>query len=33
MADGQVQWRDVDGEDVHEAINVGDGPWRILLLS
>ena len=24
MEDGQVQWRDVDGEDVHEAINVGD---------
>ncbi len=32
MVDGQVQWRDVDGEDVHEAINVGDGPWRNIIV-
>ena len=32
MEDGQVHWRDVDGEDVHEAINVGDGPWRNIIV-
>ncbi len=32
MEDGQVQWRDVDGEDVHAAINVGDDPWRNIIV-
>jgi quercetin dioxygenase-like cupin family protein len=26
--DGQVVFPDIDGEDIHGAINVGDEPWR-----
>lgn len=32
MADGDVRWRDVEGEDVHEAINTGDSPWRNIIV-
>ena len=32
MADGDVRWRDVDGEDVHEAVNTGDTPWRNIIV-
>ena len=32
MEDGHVQWRDVDGEDIHEAINAGDEPWRNIIV-
>ena len=32
MRDGDVRFRDVSGESVHEAINVGDGPWRNIVV-
>lgn len=32
MNDGDVRWRDVNGEDIHEAINAGDGPWRNIIV-
>lgn len=32
MADGEVRWRDIDGEDVHEAINTGTEPWRNIIV-
>jgi quercetin dioxygenase-like cupin family protein len=32
MADGDVRWRDVDGEDIHEAVNTGDTPWRNIIV-
>jgi quercetin dioxygenase-like cupin family protein len=32
MRDGEVRFRDVADETVHEAINVGDGPWRNIVV-
>src|SRR5687767_15734044 len=32
MQDGEVGFRAVEGENVHEAINVGDGPWRNIVI-
>jgi quercetin dioxygenase-like cupin family protein len=32
MRDGEVHWRPVAGEDVHEAVNVGDRPWRNIVV-
>lgn len=32
MSDGEVQFRHIDGEEVHEAINVGDQPWRNIVV-
>ena len=32
MADGDVRFRNVDGEDVHEAVNVGDTAWRNIVV-
>lgn len=32
MADGDVRFRTIDGEDVHEAVNVGDDPWRNIVV-
>ncbi|MGY8822649.1 MAG: hypothetical protein ACKVJG_01690 [Candidatus Latescibacterota bacterium] len=32
MKDGDVRYRELDGEDVHEAFNVGDGPWRNIIV-
>jgi hypothetical protein len=32
MRDGEVHWRPVVGEDVHEAVNVGDRPWRNIVV-
>jgi quercetin dioxygenase-like cupin family protein len=32
MRDGDVRYREVAGESVHEAINVGDGPWRNIVV-
>ena len=32
MEDGTVRWRDVDGEDVHEATNTGSTPWRNIIV-
>ena len=32
MEDGEVHFRGIDGEDVHEAINVGDSPWRNIIV-
>jgi quercetin dioxygenase-like cupin family protein len=32
MSDGDVRFRKIDGEDVHEAVNVGDTPWRNLVV-
>ena len=32
MRDGDVRYREVNGETVHEAINVGDGPWRNIVV-
>jgi quercetin dioxygenase-like cupin family protein len=32
MHDGDVRFRTVQGEAVHEAVNVGDGPWRNIVV-
>jgi hypothetical protein len=32
MQDGDVRFRAVEGENVHEAVNVGDGPWRNIVI-
>lgn len=32
MADGDVHFRRVPGEDVHEAVNVGSAPWRNIVV-
>ena len=32
MHDGDVRFREVAGEAIHEAINVGDGPWRNIVI-
>jgi predicted metal-dependent enzyme (double-stranded beta helix superfamily) len=32
MEDGEVHFRLVDGENVHEAINTGDTPWRNIVI-
>jgi quercetin dioxygenase-like cupin family protein len=32
MKDGEVRFREIQGEDVHEAVNVGDGPWRNIIV-
>ncbi len=32
MRDGEVRYREVNGETVHEAINVGDGHWRNIVV-
>ncbi len=32
MKDGDVRFSQVEGEAVHEAFNVGDGPWRNVIV-
>ena len=32
MADGTVAYRDLDAQDVHDAVNVGDAPWRNIVV-
>jgi quercetin dioxygenase-like cupin family protein len=32
MRDGDVRYREVADENIHEAINVGDGPWRNIVV-
>ena len=32
MEDGDVHFRHVSGEDVHEAVNVGNSPWRNIVV-
>ena len=32
MEDGDVRFRVVEGENVHEAINVGETPWRNIVI-
>lgn len=32
MEDGDVRFRALEGEDVHEAFNVGDEPWRNIIV-
>jgi len=32
MRDGDVRFRDVAEETVHEAVNVGSGPWRNIVV-
>jgi quercetin dioxygenase-like cupin family protein len=32
LRDGDVRFREVAGESVHEAINVGDRPWRNIVV-
>ena len=32
MRDGEVYFREIDGEAVHSAVNVGDGPWRNIVV-
>ncbi len=32
FSDGEVRFREIDGEDIHEAVNVGDGPWRNIVV-
>ncbi|MFP6693343.1 MAG: hypothetical protein VB875_10020 [Pirellulales bacterium] len=31
-SDGEVVFRDIEGEDVHGAINVGTNPWRNIIV-
>lgn len=32
MQDGEVRFRHIDGEDIHEAINAGPGTWRNIIV-
>jgi quercetin dioxygenase-like cupin family protein len=32
MQDGDVVFRSLEGDDVHEAVNAGDGPWRNIVV-
>ena len=32
MTDGEVVFRDVPGEDVHEAVNAGSATWRNIVV-
>lgn len=32
MSDSEVHFREIDGEDVHEAINVGESDWRNIVV-
>jgi quercetin dioxygenase-like cupin family protein len=32
MRDGDVRFREVPDENIHEAINVGDRPWRNIVV-
>lgn len=32
MADGEVRFREIEGEDVHDAINVGEKLWRNIVV-
>ena len=32
MSDGDVVFRNIDGEEIHEAVNVGDEPWRNIVV-
>lgn len=32
MRDGEVRFREIRGEDVHEAVNVGAEPWRNIIV-
>jgi len=32
MKDGEVRFNEVDGEAVHEAFNMGEGPWRNIIV-
>ncbi len=32
FSDGEVRFRKIDGEDIHEAINSGKQPWRNIVV-
>ena len=32
MKDGDVRFSEIEGEAVHEAFNVGEGPWRNIIV-
>jgi quercetin dioxygenase-like cupin family protein len=32
MPDGEVRFREIEGEEVHEAVNVGDRQWRNIIV-
>lgn len=32
MADGEVVFREIPNEEIHEAFNVGDQPWRNIIV-
>lgn len=32
MRDGEVRFREIEGEDVHDAINVGEREWRNIVV-
>lgn len=32
MQDGDVRFREVDGESIHAAVNTGDKPWRNIVV-
>ncbi len=32
FSDGDVRFREIDGEDIHEAVNIGDVPWRNIVV-
>lgn len=32
MQDGEVRFREVNGESIHAAVNTGNGPWRNIVV-
>ena len=32
MGDGEVHFREIESEDVHDAVNVGDATWRNIVV-
>ena len=32
MADGEVRFQEIEGEEIHEAVNRGDQPWRNIVV-
>ena len=32
LSDGEVHFRKIDGEDIHEAVNIGTQPWRNIVV-
>jgi len=32
MSDGEVRFREIEGQEIHEAVNVGNRPWRNVIV-